>query len=269
MLTLIEKKKQKKFNLSSVASDSGLEKFGNEPGRGDLDKNLVSLLKPQSFEAEQFKILRTHLLYPATGKSPRSIMVTSAVPGEGKSFVAANLAVSIAQNINEHVLLIDCDLRKSSVHNQFGFSNVKGLSEYLTDSTSLSSIFLKVGIDKLTVLPAGVSPTNPAELLSSEKMAQLLKEVTNRYKDRYIIIDSPPPHLTAETRVIASQVDGIILVVKTSSTKREVVKDLVEKLGKEKILGIVANWFDLRSSMYYGYSKYGKYRKDYANYHKK
>ena len=233
-----------------------------------MDKNLVSLLKPQSFEAEQFKILRTHLLYPASGESPRSIMVTSAVPGEGKSFVAANLAVSIAQNINEHVLLMDCDLRKSSIHNQFGFDNVNGLSQYLANTAPLSSIFLKVGIDKLTLLPAGESPTNPAELLSSEKMAQLLKEVKSRYTDRYIIIDSPPPHLTAETRVIASQVDGIILVVKTGSTKREVVKHLVEKLGKEKILGVVANWYDLRSSMYYGYNRYGKYGKYYAGYHK-
>jgi len=89
-----------------------------------IDKNMVTLLKPQSFEAEQFKILRTNLLFPSSGKSPRTIMVTSTVPDEGKSMIAANLAVSIAQSIQEFVLLIDCDIRRSCIHTQFGFGDV-------------------------------------------------------------------------------------------------------------------------------------------------
>ena len=90
-------------------------------------------------------------------------------------------------------------------------------------------------------------------------MATLISEVKERYKDRYIIIDSPPPQLTAETSAIARQVDGVILVVKSGRTPREMVNELVESIGREKILGVVMNWFDLRSSSYYGYGKYSKY----------
>ncbi len=93
----------------------------------NLDPNLVTYQNPQSIESEMFKILRGNILFPAKGKPPRSILVTSALPGEGKSFVAANLAVSIAQNINEHVLLMDCDIRRPTVHTSFGFDDVPGL----------------------------------------------------------------------------------------------------------------------------------------------
>ena len=227
----------------------------------DVDKNIVSLLEPQSFEAEQFKHLRTNILFPVSGNPPRSIMVTSAVPGEGKSFVASNLAVSIAQNIDQHVLLMDCDMRKASVHSNFGFDEVEGLSGYLSKKTSLSSLLLKTDINKLTILPGGKPPNNPAELMSSNKMSELLKEVTSRYSDRYIIIDSPPPHLTSETSIIARQVDGIILVVKAGSTSREMVEELLEMMGKEKVLGVVVNWFDISSMKSYGYNKYSKYGK--------
>jgi len=159
----------------------------------NIDKNLVALLKTQSFENEQFKMLRTNLLFPSSGKSPRTIMVTSAVPDEGKSFVAANLAISIAQSIQEHVLLIDCDIRRPCVHTQFGFGDVTGLSEYLVNGPSLSSLLLKTEVNKLSILPAGRPPHNPSELLSSQRMSKLLEEVTERYRDRYIVIDSPPP----------------------------------------------------------------------------
>ena len=225
----------------------------------NVNRNLVTYLNPQSLESEMFKLLRGNILFPAKGKPPRSILVTSALPGEGKSFVATNLAVSIAQNINEHVLLVDGDIRKPSVHKYLGCVETKGLAEYLTEDRALSDVLVKTDIKKLTILPGGRPPHNPAELLSSRKMSQLLEEVKERYSDRYIIIDSPPPQLTAETGAIARQVDAIIIVVKYGSTPREVVEELVETLGKEKIIGCVMNWFDMRSSTYYGYGKYSKY----------
>ena len=126
-----------------------------------VDPRLVTLLHPQGFTSEQFKMLRTNLLFPADGKAPRSIMVTSALPGEGKSFVAANLAVTIAQNINEHVLLMDCDMRRSSVNRIFGFGRVPGLSEHLSQNFPLPSLLLKTGIKKLTLLPAGTAAGQP------------------------------------------------------------------------------------------------------------
>ena len=234
--------------------------FGNK----DIDKNMVSLLEPQSFEAEQFKHLRTNILFPISGRTPRLIMVTSALPDEGKSFVSANLAVSIAQNVNEHVLLIDCDMRSPVIHKRFGFDDMPGLSEYLTKDTPLSSLLLKTEINKLTILPGGIPPQNPAELMSSNQMAELLKEIKSRYSDRYIIVDSPPPNLTSETNVIARQVDGIVLVVKAGSTRREMLEELIEMMGREKVLGVVINWFDMSSAKYYGHEKYSQYGKYYG-----
>ena len=228
-----------------------------------IDRNLIVLTRPNSFEAEQFKILRTNLLFPVSGKPPRTIMITSAVSGEGKSFVAANLAVGIAQGINEHVLLIDCDMRIPSVHRFFGLNNIQGLGDYLVDDVPLSSSILKTNSERLTVLPGGKPQHNPAELLASKKMSQLLIEVKTRYPDRYIIIDAAPPQLAAETGVIARQVDGTIMVIESGSTKRELVKDTLDKLDKKKMLGIVVNRFDAQS-MKYGYGGYRKYNNYYA-----
>ncbi len=226
----------------------------------NADRNLVTYFKPQSLASEMFKILRGNILFPADkSKPPKSILVTSALPDEGKSFIAANLAVSIAQNINEHVLLMDCDVRRPTIHNIFGLGDTLGLTEYLNQNVSIAEALVKTKINKLTILPGGTPPQNPAELLSSKKMRELVAELTLRYEDRYVIIDSPPPQLTAETNAIARQVDGVIIVVKTGWTPRDLVSELIENIGKEKVLGVVMNWFDLRSSSYYGYGKYSKY----------
>ena len=232
----------------------------------NIDKNLVALLKPQSFENEQFKMLRTNLLFPSSGRPPRTIMVTSAVPDEGKSFVAANLAISIAQSIQEHVLLIDCDIRRPCIHTQFGFGDAPGLSEHLANGPSLSSLILKTEVNKLSIIPGGKPPHNPSELLSSQRMSKLLEEVKERYTDRYIVIDSPPPKLTAETSAISRQVDGILLVVEYGSTPRQMVSELIDIMGKEKILGIILNKLDMRFSSYYGMGKYKSYGKYYQKY---
>jgi exopolysaccharide/PEP-CTERM locus tyrosine autokinase len=232
-------------------------------GKTPIDSNLVSLLEPQSFEAEQFKLLRTNLLYPVSGNAPRSILVTGPSPGEGKSFVAINLAISVALNIDRYVLLMDCDLRRPAIHERFGFGKVPGLSEYLSKGTTLHSLLLKTKVDRLTILPGGTPPLNPSELMSSERMSTLVEEVTNRYSDRLIIIDSPPPPLTAETGVIARHVDGIILVVRHRKTNLDVLRKMIERLGKEKILGCVVNHFEVSSLGYYGYRNYGKNRSYY------
>ena len=231
-----------------------------------IDENMVTLIKPQSFEAEQFKILRTNLLFPSSGKSPRTIMVTSSMPDEGKSLISANLAISIAQSIQEHVLLIDCDIRRPSVHTQFGFGDVPGLSEHLSGGIPISSLLLKTIVDKLSILPGGRPPLNPSELMSSQQMSRLLQEVKYRYSDRFIIIDSPPPKLTAETSALSRQVDGILLVIEYGRTSREMVSDLINIIGKEKVIGIVFNKLDMKFANYYGLGKYKTYSKYYQEY---
>jgi capsular exopolysaccharide synthesis family protein len=225
-----------------------------------IDKNLISVFRPYSLETDIFKVLRGKILFPTSGRAPRSIMVTSAVPNEGKSFIASNLAVNLAQNIAEYVLLVDCDLRRPCLHQNFGFDKVKGLSEHLSHGSQLSSLFLKTVIDKLTLLPAGQPPLNPSEILSSAKMADLINELKSRYDDRYLIIDSPPPMLAPETSAIAKRVDGIIVVIKFGDTSVKIVEKIIEDLGKEKIIGAVINRIDKQNcGYYYGYTKYRKY----------
>ncbi len=225
-----------------------------------LDKNLVVYHEPMSYAAEQFRILRTQLLFPRNAPSPQTIMVTSAMQGEGKSFTASNLAVCMAQSINHHVLLIDCDMRRSSLGRIFGFGKVNGLSDYLTEKRTIDEILMKTAIDKLTILPGGHLPANPAELLSSRRMTDLLQELKERYSDRLIIIDTPPPQLTADASALVGQVDGILLVIRHLKSNRKHVEHVAEKLGKEKILGLMLNYFDTPFQRYGGYGYgYGYY----------
>ena len=220
-----------------------------------LDYNLVVFHSPRSIEAELFKVLRTNLLFPANGKPPKSILVTSAIPGDGKSLVSSNLAISIAQGIEEHVLLIDADIRKPSIDRYFDLGAVEGLSEYLSAGHDVSNKFVKTPIEKLTLLPAGCPPENPTELLTTQKMKTLIKEVTQRYEDRYIIIDSAPPSVAPETSAIANYVDGIILVIKSGKTPRAAISEVIEQLGKDKIQGLVLNHSSQVIKKYYGYGK--------------
>ncbi len=221
-----------------------------------IDPMLVTGLSPQSMESEQFRHLKNSILFPEKGTVPKCIMVTSTAPGEGKSFVAANLAITLSQSIDEYVLLMDCDLRSPSIHSMFGYNdNTQGLSEYLSKAKPLSSILVKTFMDKLTILPAGEIPHNPSELLSSEQMRRLIHEVRLRYSDRYIVIDTSPPYLTSETSVISRLVDGIVIVIKQGQTRKKDILKIVDIYGKEKILGVVYNF--AKKPFGYGYSKYG------------
>ena len=223
-----------------------------------INEALITLLKPHSAAAEQFRQLKTNILFPEKGEPPRTIMITSASPHEGKSFVAANLAISIAQSIDEFVLLMDCDLRSPSIANLFGFEEgAQGLSDYLTSATPLSSVLKKTFVNKLTILSGGSIPPNPSELLSSEQMRRMLQEVKLRYSDRYILIDTPPPYITSETNAIARYVDGIILVVRHGKTRMKEVQDIVDIYGKDKILGVIQNFSQKKIGYGYGYHKYG------------
>lgn len=244
---IFRKKKSKK---------AGQERSGNIK----MDRNLVAWNAPNSYEAEQFRILKTKLLFPISGKAARSIMVTSGFRGVGKSFVSANLAVSIAQSIDQHVLLMDCDMRKPSLHKIFGYGDVHGLSDHLANDAQLSELLLKTMLPKLTLFPAGPSPPNPAELLISNKMKNLLDELWERYDDRYIVIDAPPSRIMAETNAIARKIDAVILVVKYGETPSESIVELIDAIGKDKIASVFINQcnsavdFWGRKKQFYGYS---------------
>jgi protein-tyrosine kinase len=257
----IEKKYQEILK-KGVPADPGLKKeILSLPSR-PLDAPSFPLFESASLAAEQFRKLRTYLLKL---RPMNTIMVTSALQGEGKTFVSTNLSVGIAFDLHLHALLVECDLRNPSLGKQFGMSNGKGLSDYLTGSESIPELITPTRIDKLNVIQGGSIPENPAELVGSKKMEAMIAEIKSRYEDRFIIFDTTPILATAEPEILSKWVDGIILVVKAGETPRETVQQAINILGKEKLLGIILNHVGFRSSglfkRYFGsngyYQSYG------------
>lgn len=206
------------------------------------DRRLYKAVNKDPILPEVFKSLRSRILHPLDGgKVPRTIMVTSARPGEGKTFITANLGISLASGIDQHALLVDCDLRKPSLAKMFGLPGVNGLSNYLRGQATLPELLSKTSVEKLSVLTSGVVPRNPAELLSSARMQAMVVELSSRYDDRIIIFDSPPMLVAAEASVLAGQVDAIILVVRQHGAGKGEISKLIELIGDERILGIVFN----------------------------
>lgn len=206
------------------------------------DERLVSALGAASVVGEEFRRLRTQILHPpADVKRARTILVTSAAPGEGKTFVCAGLAITLAQGVKEHALIIDCDLRRPAMAALFGLENDRGLADHLRNGVDLGSLIRKTGLDKLSLISSGPPPANPAELLGSEKLPAMISEVSNRYPERYVLVDSPPLLSAAETAILAKLVEGVVLVVRESRSRREDVIQLVNTIGPEKIIGVVFN----------------------------
>jgi len=225
----------------------------------NFSDDLVMLSSPDSADSETFKVLRGQILFPKDRKVPRSMLVTSTFPAEGKTYVAANLAATLALSIDDYVLAIDADLRRPRLHRMFGYSKAQGLHEYLVGSRKMEELILKSGIDKLSILPAGKPPRNPTELLSSNMMVRFIEEVKERYQDRFIIVDSPPSSVTAESKFLAQHVDGIIYVVMANKTPRKDIEKAIDNLGRDKILGIVFNGYEqVRKSYYRYYDRYYK-----------
>jgi exopolysaccharide/PEP-CTERM locus tyrosine autokinase len=229
------------------------------------DRSLVSLSQPGSLAAEQFRKLRTYLLREKSSDFPKTIMVTSATSAEGKTFVSANLAAGIVQDLHAHALMVDCDMRSPQLSRWFGLNEDKGLSDYLAGDGKLDNLLKKTGVEKLSILSGGGVRDNPTELIASKKMEALIDELTTRYRDRYIIFDSTPLLATTEPEILAKLVDGIIIVIRAGVTPRETVKQAIASLEKDKIIGFVLNGLEFKSSglssRYFGsdgyYYKYG------------
>jgi len=231
---------------------------------GVVSEELVVFNRPDSLFAECCRFLRSKITHLYRDNPPRSILITSALKGEGKTFVACNLALSISQTQKEYALLVDADLRNPSVDKVLGIPLTKlGLSTYLRGDADLPDLLKKTDFDKLKFHPAGNSVRTPAEILSSERMRDLIGELRDRYRDRFIIIDSAPLELAPETSVIADAVDAVLLVVRHGNTPREAVRQAVKKIRKEKFMGVVYNAYDGLFELYdrYGYYRYGYSKK--------
>jgi exopolysaccharide/PEP-CTERM locus tyrosine autokinase len=213
--------------------------------------------------AEIFKNLRSRILHPADQKTgPKTVIVLSAAPNEGKSFVTANLGISIAMSLNHYCLMVDCDLRRPTLSGLFGVENNLGLVNYLLEEQNLEELLTETSLDNLSLLPSGKSPPNPAELLSSARMRSLVIELSDRYADRIILFDCPPTLSASETLVLAGQMDGVIVVVREAGASKTQIKKLVGSIDSDKLLGIVFNGYTtniIERSLLDSYSGYSAY----------
>lgn len=192
--------------------------------------------------AEEYRKLKSAVVSLSKGDSfSNMLMVTSSVGSEGKSITALNLALSLAQEYDHTVLLVDADLRRPSLHDYLGIGNGIGLVECLLDNVDAREAIVRTGVGKLSLLTAGRTVRNPVELFTSRRVREFFFELKNRYHDRYVIIDTPPVLPFAETRALSSFVDGVVLVVKEGEVSLEKVSETMECLRGTSLFGIVYN----------------------------
>lgn len=213
-------------------------------------------LDNRSSAAEAYRVLRTSMLLSAADHPPKTVLITSGQAGEGKTTTAVNTAISLSQ-LGASVLIIDCDLRKPATHKLLNIEHQNGLSTYLSRETEIGELIHKLPIGNLSLLPCGPIPPNPAELLSSNKMKAMLAKLSERYD--HIIIDSPPLLSVADSVILSTMVDGVILVVHGGKSTRIAARRARQELTSvgAKIFGVVLNNLDVKHSEYsYYYSRY-------------
>ncbi|HEX5126904.1 MAG TPA: XrtA-associated tyrosine autokinase [Rhodocyclaceae bacterium] len=192
---------------------------------------MVTPLNARSTIAEEYRVVKRPLLRNVAGQGANAIkhanliMVTSSVPGEGKSFSSINLAISMAMELDRTVLLVDADVSRPSVLNLLGLPPARGLMDVLlSDDIELSDVLLRTNVEKLTLLPAGMPYQRATELLASESMTNLLDQIATRYPDRIVIFDSPPLLVTTEARVLATHMGQVVVIVESGRTTQSMVK---------------------------------------------
>ncbi len=227
----------------------------------------------QSHISQEFRVIKRPLLSNAFGKgaSPirnaKRVMVTSAFPGEGKSFVAINLALSIAAERDHKVLLVDADVARPSIPRVLGFEAKAGLMDWLIDGNpDVAQLALQTDVEKLAILPAGRRHEHATEFLASASMSRLLDQISARFPDRIVIFDSPPLLVTTESRVIAQYMGQIVMVVEAGSTPRSAVAEALATIeGTAEVVGMVLNKSQISGAGGYGGYGYGGYGYGYGH----
>lgn len=229
----------------------------------DLDtlsaSGIVTPNAPRSFLADQFRLIKRPLLANAKRKNAGAlrhgnlIMVTSSLAGEGKSFNAVNLAMSIAMELDNTVMLVDADVARPSVLRMLGLPPSPGLLDLLEGDIDMQSVLLKTNIDKLTILPSGTPHPKATELLASDAMSALLEDMAQRYSDRIIIFDSPPLLLTTESRVLAAQMGQVVMIVQADKTLQSDVQHALSTIKSCSHINLVLNKARGVASGGYGY----------------
>jgi protein-tyrosine kinase len=215
---------------------------------------------PRSQIADEFRVIKRPLIANASGsgaapvRNGNLIMITSSIPGEGKTFSAINLAMSIAMELDKSVLLVDADVARPALPKLFGLPSSRGLLDVLQDkSIDLSQVLLRTNVEKLSVLLSGTPHERATELLASNAMAALLADMTSRYSDRIIIFDSPPLLVTTEARVLATLMGQIVFVVKAETTLQSQVKDALASIESCPVKMMMLNQISTEAQGAYSY----------------
>jgi len=221
---------------------------------------LISQSRPHSQMAESYRALRTSLLLTSLGAPPKVILVTSALPQEGKTTTSLNCGIVLAQK-GSRVLLMDADLRRPSIHKALGMGPRTGLSNVLTGGATLQQAIVRSTVlPTLFVLPAGTPPPNPAELLASANMGNTLTQLREQYD--HIVIDTPPTLSVTDAVIMSTRADAVVLVIRSGQTTKQALRRARDILARvnAKVAGVLLNAADLTSPDYYYYYEYqGKY----------
>lgn len=229
---------------------------------------MISIDGERSQIAEEYRLIKRPLLMNAFGQGGTApvqngnmIMVTSSLPGEGKTFCSINLAMSIAMELDRTVLLVDADVAKPSVLRYLGVKAEHGLLDVLRDEKlNIGDVLIKTNVENLSILPAGRTYKQATELLASEAMTSLIREIADRYPDRIVIFDSPPLLATSEASVLASHMGQIVMVIEAEKTPQEAVKEAVARIeGACDVIGTVLNKATPIPGTDYYYGNYGSY----------
>jgi len=243
----------------------------SEGGNGQTEVTLLSYHSESSPVAEAYRSIRTAILFSARERQQKSFVISSAVAGEGKSLTTFNLGVSFAQG-GTRTLVVDADLRRSSLHKLTGLDRSPGLTDYLYGNVNLDEILLPCSVENLTLIPAGIKATNPADLLASHKMRQFLDEISPLYD--IILFDTPPVTPCMDSRNLANLVGGMIYIVRAEMTKLNILEhsfSLANRVSVD-ILGVIVNYASFRYGygyyyLYHRYHSYGYYSGGYHYYY--
>src|SRR3989441_127896 len=264
VIPAIRGRKQRALKAGNNGSKRAAAGLALAKGNGFTTDHLLALDSRSSI-AEAYRVLRTSVLLSSTDKPPKTILVTSGQPEEGKTTTVINTAISLSQ-LGASVLIIDCDLRKPSVHRSLGVDHTVGLSTYLARRAELDDVIQKLPIPNLSLLPSGRIPPNPSEMISSARMKEMLALLAERYD--HILIDSPPLLKVTDPVILSTMVDGVILVVHGGKSNREVLRRTRQELSMAgaRIFGVVLNNTEMHGGGYdsYSYESYGDYEHESA-----
>jgi len=226
-----------------------------EPATDELSASLITVTDPRGTASEDYRTLRTSLLYSLVDTPPKVVVVTSPGPSEGKSTTCANLGVVLAQ-VDKQTLIVDCDMRKPTIHKIFGLRNLRGLVNVLAGEHDLHEV-CQEALPGLKAITTGPIPPNPAELLSSRRFTELLNQAREEFD--YVLLDVPPIGIVSDPAIAATQGDGVLLVVDAQNTRKGSVRQAMRSLEGvgANVLGTVMNNVKVSKGSYY-------YRYNYA-----